>query len=517
MYKLLLVEDERILLEDLRDSVDWISMGVEVVGTAWNGSDALKKAEQLQPDIVITDIKMPVMDGLELAKRLKERDNGIQIIFITGYDELQYVKTALEVEAVGYLLKPFNFSEIRYVLDKAKLHLATQKDAEYGRRAQEEAKIRNLLLAPKDGDFKPGEDFIVMVASIDNYQIVLKEKGNTAMQELVNGVQLLLEEALKRCGHQYKLLSLEEGRYFIAVSPKHEFVDLSITKWKILNDLIKKEHNVTLSIGQCDRQVKLNKFSEAYHQALSALGNRFFLGHGQIMISSASSVRTTSNLREIPEIEEEIIDAVCHNQRAEAISYLENYFELFRTEKTQRDIVVVGVYNLINRLYEYFYKLDKNPDAVLREKGEILSTIECYDNIICMHNYVKGKLNSIFDRFCTDMDADHSHSVVARVKQYLEEHYAEPITIENISQEMYLTPSRLRSVFKNYTGKTIHDYLTDLRMRKSLELIGDPAIRIKDVAYGVGYENVSYFCILFSKYYGMSPGQYRDRLLERQV
>lgn len=517
MYKVLLVEDEKILLDDLRDSVDWISMGVEVVGTAWNGSDALKKVDQFKPDIVITDIKMPVMDGLELAKQLKDKDRSIQIIFITGYDELKYVKTALEVEAVGYLLKPFNFNEIRYVLDKAKLHLATQKDAEYGRLAREEAKIRNLLLMPKDCDFKPGEEFVVMVASIDNYQIKLREKGHVSIQETSNAVKMLLEEALKRCGHQYKIILLEEGRYFIAVSPRHEFVDLSITKWKMLNDIVRKKHDVTLSIGQCDRLVEVNKFSEAYHEALRALNNRFFLGHAQIMISSVSDLHTTSNLFEIPEIEEEIIDAVCHHQRTEAISFLENYFELFRTEKAHRDIVIVGVYNLINRLYEYFYKLDKNPDAVLREKGEILNKIECYDNIMCMHDYVKEKLNSIFDRFCSDMDAGHSHNVVARVVKYLEEHYAEPVTIENISQEMYLTPSRLRSVFKNYTGKTIHDYLTDLRMKKSLELMGDPGIRIKDVANCVGYENVSYFCILFSKYYGMSPGQYRDKLLEREI
>lgn len=517
MYKLMLVEDEKILLNDLKENVDWRSMGVEVAGTAWNGQDALGKAEQLRPDIVIADIKMPVMDGLELAKRLKESDHRIQIIFLTGFDELHYAKTALEVEAIGYLLKPFNYNELRKVLEKARARLLTWKEAEYGRETQNEEQIRTLLHSPESRFYELEGMYIVMVAAIDNYRLLLKERGDSAAQSLVKGVQLLLRQALERSGHGYKLVPLEEGRYFIAVVPQHPFADLSITRWKAVNDTIQEKYGMTVSIGQCDRQIGVERFADGYNEAAAALNYRFYNGCAQMMISSAIKPRPAENLHELPEIEEALVDAICRNLRNEAMNLLENYFELLRTERVRQEVVIVGVYSLISRLYEYFIKLYKNADSALDEKGKILKTLECFDNIRDIYNYVRKLIESILDRFCTETDADHSRRIVSRIMQYLEEHYAQPVTVEDISQELYMAPSRLRGIFKTYTGDTIHEYLTNLRMKKSLHLIGNPVLRIKDIAVRVGYENISYFCILFAKFYGMPPNQYREKLFNREV
>lgn len=515
MYKLLLVEDEKILLEDLVENVDWGSMDIEVIGTAWNGRDAIEKVNELKPDIIIADIKMPVMDGLELAKQIKKIYDDIQIIFLTGFDELDYVKTALEVEAIGYLLKPFNFDEVQQMISKAKKRLLACRQAELGRRVQDEADIRAMLYSPKDymGDIE--SEFVIMVAAIDNYRLVMKDKEKYEILDIVNGVQSILREMLDRCGFLYKLVPLEGGEFFIAVALEHEFASLNTEKWRSINGIVEERYGITISIGLCDRYVKVTDFADAYHEAISALNYRFYQGHAQIINSATIKMHSKGNQYRIPEVENALVDAVYHNRRMDAINILENYFELLRTEKVQREAVIAGIFNLVDRLYEYFLKLSKEMEVALNEKGRIFDIIECYDNIPDMHDYVRQLLQSIFDQLCIEEDVDYFRKIAMKIMQYLEANYMKPVTIEDVAKELCFSPSRLRKIFKDYTGTTIHDYLTNIRMKKSLQLMRDPAVRIKDIATSIGYENISYFCTLFAKYYGMSPNQYRNKILGR--
>ena len=120
MYSIFLVDDEELELEMIRDYIRWEEMGIYVAGTALNGRDALEKIEVIQPDIVLTDVQMPVMNGLDMAKRVSELFDWIHLVFLTGHDEFNYVKSALNVGAVGYLLKPLDLSEIVSVIDKVK-------------------------------------------------------------------------------------------------------------------------------------------------------------------------------------------------------------------------------------------------------------------------------------------------------------------------------------------------------------------------------------------------------------
>lgn len=120
MYSIFLVDDEALELETLRDYIRWEEMGIYVVGTAGNGREALEKIEATRPDIVLTDVQMPIMNGIDLAHTLNERYDWIQVMFLTGHDEFHYVKSALHAGAVGYLLKPLDLSEIESVITKVK-------------------------------------------------------------------------------------------------------------------------------------------------------------------------------------------------------------------------------------------------------------------------------------------------------------------------------------------------------------------------------------------------------------
>ncbi|MBW7460413.1 response regulator, partial [Paenibacillus sepulcri] len=121
MYKILLVDDEKMELQALTDCVPWSDMDIRVVGTAKNGREALELTQQLLPDIILTDVRMPIMDGLEFARRAKGLHKQISIVFLSGHDEFQYIKSALAVEATGYLLKPVDLDELAQLMEKVKL------------------------------------------------------------------------------------------------------------------------------------------------------------------------------------------------------------------------------------------------------------------------------------------------------------------------------------------------------------------------------------------------------------
>lgn len=136
-----LVDDEEMGLEMMRDYIRWEEMGIYVVGTASNGREALEKIEAFQPDIILTDVQMPIMNGIELAKKIHECYDQMQIMFLTGHDEFHYVKSALNVGAVGYLLKPLDLTEIESVIEKVK---ARCEEVQMKQRSMEAAKTKIL-------------------------------------------------------------------------------------------------------------------------------------------------------------------------------------------------------------------------------------------------------------------------------------------------------------------------------------------------------------------------------------
>jgi len=144
-YKVLLVDDEKLQLETLRDYIDWEEMNLQVIGTCKNGREALKNTLELRPDIVLTDVKMPIMDGLEFARQLKSYNTKTKVVFLSGYDEFRFVKSALNTDASGYLLKPIDVDELKDVVSKLIIKIEEEKVTSDSITAFEEQYLKNLM------------------------------------------------------------------------------------------------------------------------------------------------------------------------------------------------------------------------------------------------------------------------------------------------------------------------------------------------------------------------------------
>jgi two-component system, response regulator YesN len=526
MFKVLLVDDEKLVLDSLVDYIDWKSMDIDVIGTAKNGRDALEKVQQLKPNIVLTDIKMPIMNGIEFSKKAMEYDSNLKIVFLSGHDEFQYAKSAISLGAYGYLLKPVEEDELRKVLEKVKLKCNMDEYSSMTTDNLKQSYFKQLLveksadevnkLISKIVGFNGKEEYLfksklyLSIVSIDNYSLVTKDSSYNMLENTTKSVYTAINNWLGACPEPFYVVNLKNGYFCIILSENHTLATNFEAEWKVIRENIESTNAISLSIGVCDNKGSLDNISELYFLANKAINEKFYHGKSQIIISSQIKKSSFVNTVSLKESETELIDTIYNGNKENVYINVSKYFELLCSEKVGRDLINISIYNLLNSVYEYFLKHDKDRYTVLNEKSTILENILAYDNIVSIKEYFIEMLDSIMNYF---EEGRENHHIINKIISVLKRDYNKVITADDLSKEIFLTPNYIRTIFKKYTGETILEYHTKVRMEKAAELIGDRSQKIYDVSKMVGYENTSYFCSLFSKYFGMTPNEYRKKII----
>ena len=526
MFKVLLVDDEKLVLDSLVDYIDWISMDISIVGTAKNGRDALRKVQELKPNIVLTDIKMPIMNGIEFSKKAMEYDSNLKIIFLSGHDEFQYAKSAINLGAYGYILKPIEEDELRNVLEKVKAkcnidnyslminenlkqsyfkQLLVEKSVD-----QVDKLITKLMSINAKYNYLFKSKFYLAVVSIDNYPLLIKDINYSEVENISSSVSTAMNRWLGAQPEYFYVVDLKNGKYCIIISENHSMANNFENEWKLIRRNIENYNSISLSIGICDDKGSLENLSEVYILAIKAINYKFYYGKSQIIISSKIKQSPFVNTVALKDSELELIDTIYNGSKENVYSAVDKYFELLCSEKVGRDLINIKIYNLLNSVYEYFMKHDKDCNTILNEKSSILENILAYDNIVSIKEFFIDMLDSIMNYFQEGKESKH---VINKIISVLKRDYSKVVTADDLSKEIYLTPNYIRTIFKKYTGETILEYHTKFRMEKAAELIGDRSRKIYNVSKMVGYENTSYFCLIFSKYYGMTPNEYRKKII----
>ncbi|HEY5583071.1 MAG TPA: response regulator [Ruminiclostridium sp.] len=526
MFKVLLVDDEKLVLESLVDYIDWESMDISIVGTAKNGRDALIKVQELKPNIVLTDIKMPIMNGIEFSKRAMEYDSNLKIVFLSGHDEFQYAKSAISLGAFGYILKPIEEDELREVMEKVKLKCNLDNYSSMTTESLKQKYFKQLLVEESVDEvdklvneivaFSGKEGYIfeskfyLAVVSIDNYAMVAKESSYDIIENITNSVSTDINNWLGAGSEPFYVINLTNGQFCIIICENHTLAINFEAEWKVIRDNIQKSRSISLSIGMCDNKGSVDNICELYLLANKAINEKFYYGKSQIIISSQLKKLPIINTTPLKEIEKELVDTIYIGNKENVYTNVNKYFEFLCSQKVERDLINVSIYNLLNSVYEYFMKHDKDHYTVLNEKSSILENILAYDNIVSIKEYFIDMLDSIMNYF---QEGSENNRVINKIISILRRDYSKIITADDLAKEIFLTPNYIRTIFKKYTGETILEYHTKVRMEKAAELIANRSQKIYDVSKLVGYENTSYFCALFSKYFGMTPNEYRKKII----
>lgn len=507
MYSILLVDDEILELETLRDFVDWQSMGIKVIGTARNGRSALEKARELKPDIIITDVRMPIMDGIEFSRNFREFNKTTKLIFLTGYDDFNYVKSALQVSASNYILKPFTMEELNETIDKIIKELDSDKLSYSSVKVYIENRLKYLLsLATKEEAAKIVEElktagkhdltsfnYNLMIAYCD---IKTAEKWKDIVSSIDADGQVILENS-----HCTILLN----------SDKLKANGLNIKGFaEELRNKALEAGSEYADILYSDKELTFQVLREEYKRLVEHRDEIFFYCKNNCVLNSSLLNDYPGEDIKLDSIENRLTEAIFGYDKEKVKLVLEEYFNFAIRNKIRKSIVMESTFNILLFLWEEFFR--HNPEIALDSigKNELWNKLISCRNIYSMLKFTLSQTDKISE-YLIVKHKDKNQYVVDKIIKFVENNFHKQITINDVAANVYLSPNYVRNIFKEKTGETFLEYLTDYRLKKAAELLKDKSLKVYEVSNMVSYENVSYFCSIFAKSYGVSPNEYRNK------
>lgn len=527
-YKVMLVDDEDEVRQAIERRVNWEEIGFEVVASAENGEEALEKAEKFQPDVVMSDIHMPFMDGLTFCKKLKNILPGTKIIIFSGYDEFEYAKEAIRLEAEEYILKPIDAEELKKVFLKIKGRL----DEEFDRRRNIETLEKyykeslpilreQLLIGILEGRFNEAA-----IANYINeyglnlnsafYAVSIIEPGKSASdsnmtsQIIAVSLKQIVDEQFKKAMGHFSINYL--GRVIVIGELKKTD---EYAKFVEINDQICKLSSKVLGVPVFAGIGKVVGFlkdtSVSFMEAEDALSYRIILDENQaILIQDVEP-----GFSKYVEFGENDISELLKNIKIGTREELSTTIDLIinKLKKSTSTIhhiqlyfmeIYVGIMRLA-RSYELsdeqLNELDRDIYAETRKLNSIDELKEWLSNIcLQLRGYIRKERQ------------DSTKLLVEKAKEYIGENYANSeLSLDIVCSYLSVSPTYFSSLFKKDTGVSFVTYITNIRMEQAVHLLESTTEKSYIIAGMVGYDDPNYFSYVFKKAYGISPSKYRNK------
>lgn len=541
MYKILIIDDDVMIRNGIKNSVQWMDMGIDGVFTAKSGIEGEELFKEHLPDIVLTDIRMPKMDGLELLERVKNIKSDTKVIVLSCYDDFSYAQTALKHGAFDYLLKTAGIIQLTDVIKRAlsEINAETERKGFYSKiRSQlnvslpllkhrylnellwgfnsTDRLLNQLKFVEVDVSFN---GYYIAVIEIDDFIRISEKMPEEERLLLKFRVMNIVEEVLGNKGICFE----SKHEEFIIIYNMHDaqmnIIDKSnfIKTCEEINRNIALYLNITVSMGLSNCNSGLINVRKCYDDAKKALGHQLFFGKGCIICyDDVANFGTDLFFMDI-EDERNIISSLRVGDRKqlfETINYLFMKMELCRNLKTENFYkICVELVSLASRvLSEYgmdikdsfgrdivYFEEVKKYKTFQEEKQWVLSVFEVAIDTILNTKILKAK------------------KIVEAAVQYIDEHYSEDVTLEMIADMVYVSSNYLSRLFSNEVGQGFMEYITSKRIEKAKQLLGEKDSKAFDVGDRVGYENPQYFSRIFKKYTGMSPIEYKDSLTSKRM
>lgn len=534
MLRMVIADDEFIVRDSLRTVIPWDKMGIEVVGEAEDGQETLDLCKNLNPDILLTDIRMPFYSGLEVANMLKQQGIKTRTIIISGVQDFSYAKTALTVSAAAYILKPVKIDELTEAVNRVAAEISKEKENEerlhkIKNQLKENASVlrekflRTLIYGVfiEDKDlwenvnnfsipFVKNEKLQVAILEIDDYSTVVENYKKEYGQLLTFSVFNIIEEVMS---------STQAGVCFI--NDENEFIlifsgnALSGNGYKTYcNEIIaslNKTLNVSASIGIGSPKDSPMDISDSYNEAAMALQYRFFAGKNTITdISEVDVNKETCEYPNLHDAENQLIDFLKRGESksvSETISNIFSYFEIGK--KPSVEYVKRVCIELVSIISRVLYEMGENMDNIVETRSVIFEAVSGMQEFSALKEYITDLFIKISDYFLSRYTQKNA-KIINKIKEIIKRQYNKDLSVTDIANEVYLSPNYISLIFKQETGITITEYITNVRMEAAKELLSTTDFKIFEIAEMVGYENPHYFSTVFKKSTGIHPQNFRN-------
>ncbi len=535
MIKVFLVEDEIVIREAIHKMIPWAEYGFELIGEAKDGEMALPLIKKSKPDVLITDIKMPFMDGLTLSRLVKKDLPNTKIIIISGYDDFDYARQAISLGIEQYLLKPISKAEFLEVLEgiRSKYEKENEQKLFYQKfeneiKAYEKNAQRDFfeLLVSEDVDLQKiyeQADKLQIDVMAQCYNLVLFDIGSkTDYQNVEDMYSKDTADVLNKIdeflinNQNYQIFRNQQFNYAVLIKGDEAEID------QLTSDCINSLKNIFEQNGKLEWFVcagkkveRLSLMSECYKEAMKSfayryLGYRYVFSYEDVEKTAADDNMNLQNI-DMNAVKQEIIyNFLCNALEEEVDSFVKNYLQMIggealRSKMFQQYILLNLHFCLTSFAEKLGYDKSEIDDYLKFICDERIKSTEDLEKII-------GAILRKGIKLREESSKGRNQSVVRTALQYMEENFADDsMTLNRVAGVANVSANHFSALFSQEMEQTFIEYLTQLRMNKAKELLRCTDKRSGEIAIEVGYKDPHYFSFLFKKTQGCTPSEYRNQ------
>lgn len=514
----IIVDDEPMTRSGLRRFIKWDELGMEVAGEAEDGIAAYELYLEKRPDIVLCDVRMPRMDGIAFAERIRQIDPACRIIFLSGYNDVDYLKSAIKLQAVDYMLKPIQMAELTKLLRQTKETVLSIREerqeldamrSQFDRSKSEliEHLLRSLIAddpesAPhaheKESDLARLHPSFPLTGYYQGISFRFRGESDKATWQ-----EAVLTEAER--ADLPVLSSTMNGLGFALASINGAKGDERVGVW--LDRLIRRREKgepAGIAAGIGDPCHSLNGCGGTYRQSLTALSYQFYRGWGTII-----GYNSLPQLRREPRLfDKQAIIKFEELLQSKQLQAAEQWLDTIINElllHTPADIE--GIRKKLFRWYASMTRL--YPESMWEfENDRMWAAMFVSGELYTIRKFLIQRLFAIGEAL-DQMDVGDK-AVIRDIMSFVQDNYDKDVSVNTIAGHVHLAPTYMCMLFKKEKGLSIHDYITQHRIKQAKRLLKDRKMKLYEVAAKVGYQDANYFAKVFRKVTGVVPSQYRD-------
>ncbi|MBT9776588.1 response regulator [Clostridium sp. MCC353] len=520
MYRVVLIDDETLILKGLRRLIPWEELGFSIVGEAVDGKEALLVIQREQPDIVISDIAMPNLDGLEMLRQLREWGMTVRTIFLSGYQEFSYARDALVYGALDYLLKPVTGEELIRALEKAADQIRQEQSCHMLRREDgpEELLFQKILsmkaepealaVALKERGYS-GEGYYGVFLRLFRKRTSDKQEENFSLLKFE--IYSWLEHSLEKDHVGIILKKDSTSCFFLLMAPENPN---QIKKILLeLVDEIQSRYSVIVTIGTGGWQKDIANVRYLYTTARFTSELYYFTEKKYICYEEVQKDYTHS-LEEyqasLDDLKKELLKTYDFEHILERI--IECVDLLGNIYYGNRDSVVNAVILMAGEVFGALTECGLVNEEYRTGEEEFLNGIRQRISFRDLKSAVNDYYSQLFLKIRL-MYRQRESLEIKKIKQYIQEHFRNNITLEDVAGLVGMNASYMSVFFKKETGQNFKSYLTEVRMKEAIRLMNSTDMKAYELAEAVGYKDDKQFREKFRELYQMSPRQYKNRKL----
>jgi two-component system response regulator YesN len=549
MYRILIVDDEPIIVDGMVDLFQQVSdMELEIY-KAYSGDEALELLHELMVDVVLSDVRMPGISGLELLDRIREQWPHCKVVFLTAHNDSEYIRTALRSGGADYLLKTESEEAI---VDSVRKALAAAEVERRNIHALENARMqlklaepilrRELLLGICNGTIKyRGENtelvhesavplnfqwpVMLMIGRVDRW----KENLSTADKAMLSyAIENITQEMLSLC--RLQTISIDDSRMVWFIQPAGIPADreVTVTDWErtipflhgtleTVQTVCRELLQIPVSFASGSEPVGWDQVHSAYEALRSLIGRGLGLGKETLLIEGRENRQDKSEVEKQKQQARRLLNRIVEHE-----AWLENrrvdlYLELLRELEermqplSEEAVFYQGMYYSVStRLLAQIDQWDKQ--AEVSEQGiDIgkLANIQLHANSTEAFRYLVHVARTL-SQTMENEQMESSSFIISMINSYTEEHLDEELSLTTLSKIVHLNANYLSRLYKQITGVCLTDYITDIRIARAKQLLQKSFLRVHEISKHVGFENPAYFSRVFRKQAGMSPQEFRE-------